>query len=299
MGDARWSSTDWSRYATTAATKSTAQLYTARSLDADFDARLFQKRESRDSTLNPLSTPIAVALDVTGSMGIIAEKMAKQGLGTLVEQVLERRPVTDPHLLFMGIGDAWSDIAPFQATQFEADIRIAEQLERIWLEGHGGGNHHESYHLAWWFAAHRTSTDAWEKRSEKGWLFTIGDEECPPALLPHHAKAVFGDTIPDEIKADELVGIARERWNVRHIVVEQGNYAKWNLDAVMRSWTPVLGQDLVLLSDYNHISEVIVSVIQVAQGADPQEVMHSWPAAAQPAVAHALGIDPPRTVVRF
>ena len=34
----------------------------------------------------------------------------------------------------------------------------------------------ESYELALYFAAYKTSCDAWEKRQKKGYLFTLGDE---------------------------------------------------------------------------------------------------------------------------
>jgi len=43
----------------------------------------------------PASTALIVALDVTGSMGMVADALARQGLGTMVEEVLRRKPITD------------------------------------------------------------------------------------------------------------------------------------------------------------------------------------------------------------
>ena len=298
MGQPRWSETDWDAYAATAATKTTSQIYTSTQMNPELDPKTIQIRESRDSVLNPRSTPIIVGLDVTGSMGIIADTISRVGLGTLVAEILARQPVSDPHIMFMGIGDAWYDQAPLQATQFEADIRIAEQLERVWLEKRGGNNQHESYHLPWWFAVNRTSTDAWERRQEKGWLITVGDEEAPPTLLRQHAKKIFGADIERDIPVEELAAEARKRWNLRHIVVEQGNYARYHLHEAVTSWQKVLGQDVILLNDYNKIAEVIVAVIQTGMGADPEDVLASWPAEAAPAISHALGLTP-RGVARF
>src|SRR5437764_374731 len=101
------------------------------------DPTQFRIRESRSSTINPKPTPVIVALDVTGSMGRVVEAMRK-GLGLLFEQIIERRPVTDPHVLAMAVGDFECDGAPVQATQFEADpVTIGKQIEDLYLERGG------------------------------------------------------------------------------------------------------------------------------------------------------------------
>ena len=118
-------------------------------------------RESCDSVDNPNSVPIILGLDVTGSMGRYAELIAKKYLPDLMTAIIERSPVADPHLMFMGIGDArMNDSAPLQVSQFEADIRILESLREIYLEGGGGGNSNESYDLAWYFGANKTKIDS-------------------------------------------------------------------------------------------------------------------------------------------
>lgn len=190
MGTARWNPTDWSAYAASTAGKSTDAVFAARGIDQDLNPFGVALRESRDSDLNPASTAIIVGLDVTGSMGMIADALAREGLGIMVEEILARKPVSDPHILCMGIGDVLCDQAPLQVTQFEADIRIARQLEKLWLEKGGGGNSCESYTLPWYFAAMHTAIDCFEKRGKKGYLFTVGDEE-PPLDLPGTAITRF------------------------------------------------------------------------------------------------------------
>ena len=66
---------------------------------------------------------------------MIADIIARKGLNTLLEEIYSRKPISDPHVMIMGIGDVeMHDKAPLQVTQFEADIRLAEQLENIFLE---------------------------------------------------------------------------------------------------------------------------------------------------------------------
>ncbi|MBE1162299.1 hypothetical protein [Dyella acidiphila] len=169
MGSARWNPADWDRYAATTSTKSRDAIFASRGMNSAFDPKTITMRESVDSDVNPQSTPLIVALDVTGSMGTIPEALIKGSLGTFIEEVYSRKPVTDPHLMFMGVGDAFFDRAPLQVTQFEADLRIAEQLAAMFLEGGGGGNNSESYHLPWYFAGLRTKIDSMAKRHKKGY----------------------------------------------------------------------------------------------------------------------------------
>jgi hypothetical protein len=54
------------------------------------------------------------------------------------------------------------------------------------------GNAGESYLLAWYFAAFHTRTDAFEKRNQKGILFTVGDEPCLKVLPASAIREIMG-----------------------------------------------------------------------------------------------------------
>ena len=181
MGSDRWEPKDWKSYSTDRLVgKTTESIYSSRSIDTDLDPINIKIRESCDSNLNPKSTALIVAEDVTGSMSRVLDATIR-GLGTLVTEIYDRKPISDPHMMFMGVGDVEAgDRAPLQVTQFEADIRIAEQLQKLYLEQGGGGNTYESYSLAWYFAATRTAIDCFTKRGKKGYLFTVG-----MSVLPH------------------------------------------------------------------------------------------------------------------
>ena len=293
MGYARWDPDAWSRYTKANAGRSRDQLFTSRQMRDHLNPRLIGTRESRDSEPNPDSTPIIVAVDVTGSMGMLAETLVRQGLRPLFEEILERRPVPDPHVMAMAIGDAWCDQAPLQVTQFEADIRVAEQIQGLWIEGGGGGNHYESYDLAWYFAATQTSVDAWEKRGRKGYLFTIGDEPAPPGLRSQHLERVFGHRDQPDLTSTDILRLAEQRWQVFHLMVEEGHYHRRDPDRVRSTWSDLLGQRALPLADHRRLAEVIVSTIEVNEGAELASVIGSWTGRTSDVVADALRDLPP------
>ena len=289
LGSGSWSSADWGTYSKAASVKPTSAIFKSHhGMKASLDPMNVGVRESRDSTDNPNSTAIIVGLDVTGSMGMIANTLAREGLGVLFSEILDRKPVTDPHLMFMAIGDANCDRSPLQVSQFEADNRIIEQLTDIYLEGGGGGNHFESYELPWYFAAQHTSIDCFEKRNKKGYLFTVGDEEAPPGLSASQVKAIFGDDISQLISSKELLEMVSMMYHVFHVVVEEGSHARRYMADVMRTWTDLLGQRVLKLSDHTKLSEVIVSAIQVIEGADKIAVAKSWSGSTSVVVSRAI-----------
>jgi len=299
MGGARWDEDDWKRASGATAGKRTEDIFTASGMHPKLNP-YGVVRESRDSLVNPNSNAIIIGLDVTGSMGIIADAMAREGLGILVEEILKRKPVSDPHILACGIGDSYCDDAPLQITQFEADIRIADQLKMIWLEKGGGGNSHEGYHLPWYFAAQHTQIDCFEKRGKKGYLFTVGDEEPPEELLAKHAKAIFGDSLQRNLSVAELLTLVSRMYHVFHVVVEEGSYARAYLPQVLKKWNKLLGQRVLRLKDYRRLAEVVVSAMEVNEGRDRELVAKSWSGDTSVVVAHALGTLPasPRSRLR-
>ncbi len=255
----------------------------------DLDPHGVTVRESRDSVDNPKSNAIIVALDVTGSMGMIADVIARKGLNTLLEEIYNRKPVTDPHVMLMGIGDVeMHDKAPLQVTQFEADIRLAEHLANIYLEHGGGGNSYESYALVWYFASMFTSIDCWEKRKKKGYLFTVGDEEPTPYLKKEDILTVMGTMPQADLKMDDLLMMASRQYDVFHIMIEEGSHMRYDKTKVVSKWTNLLGQRAISLSDHTKLAEVIVSTIQLNEGVDKDKVVASWDGSTSVVVADAM-----------
>jgi hypothetical protein len=288
MGNGRWDASDWASYSSkTVDGRSQAQVFSARSLDAKYDPAGFAMRESRDSADNPNATPIILASDVTGSMGMIAHELMKGGLNTLATEIYDRRPVTDPHIMVMAVGDAYTDSAPFQATQFEADIRVAEQTRELYIEGGGGGNGGESYAGVHLLAGMKTSHDAFEKRGRKGYLFTIGDEPIHERVTKAQAKRFLGLDLEADISAADAIAMANRRYEIFHVVIAEG-YARHAMDRVMNSWRPLLPERTLVLEDHTRLAEVVVSAIQVTEGAQKDAVAASWSGDTSVVVANAL-----------
>ena len=267
MGSGRFDPADYATYARTTNDKTTAGIYTAIKMHASLDPRGI-KRESRDSADNPNSTPVIVALDVTGSMGILADVIARQGLGVLFNELLEQKPISNPHVMFMAVGDANCDRAPLQVSQFEADNRIVEQLTQIFIEHGGGGNNFESYNLPWYFAARHTVHDSYEKRAKRGYLFTVGDEEAPRDLTRAQIEAVIGDAMQRELTTEEMLNEAQRTYDVFHIMIAEGDYAKGHPAEVKDAWINLLGQRALWLTDHLKLAETIIGAIEMAEGAE-------------------------------
>lgn len=293
MGSGRFDAGAYASFSATTKGKATEEIYSSRSIHKDLDPKGVAIRESRDSADNPNSTPLIVALDVTGSMGILADTIAREGLGVLFEGILSRKPISDPHIMFMGVGDANCDQYPLQVSQFEADSRIIQQLTQLYLEHGGGGNNFESYNLPWYFAALHTLHDAIEKRGKRGYLFTVGDECAPQPLTKAQIERFIGDTVQVDMDSRELLQMAQRKYDVFHVIIEEGSYARGSFQKVWDSWTDLLGQRVIRLADHKRLAETIVSAIEVAEGADAATAAAGWGHSA--AIVHNAIKDLPRS----
>jgi hypothetical protein len=290
MGHGAFNPSAYLASAAVAATKPIHENFTSVYLDPSLDPLNFTNgiRESVDSPDNPLSTPIIVALDVTGSMGSLAQSMAIKGLGILFQEILDRKPVTNPHLMFIAIGDVRCDRAPIQVSQFEANNSIVEQLHKIYIEGGGGGNLTESYDAAWAVAGLMTKTDSFSKRGKKGYLFTVGDEQAPAGIPKNRAKEFLGIDSEVDYSAEDLLALAQSQYEVFHIAVEEGSHYRYYGQEVDKSWKALLGQRYLRLSNSESLSELVVSTIQVVEGSSVASVAASWSGDKSLVIANAL-----------
>lgn len=100
MGYIDYSAADWKSYAEAHITGRTSVsgtngLFSATKMADDMNPKNIVIRESRDSENHPNSTPIIIALDVTGSMGPVLRSVV-ENLNTLMTEIYERKPVGDP-----------------------------------------------------------------------------------------------------------------------------------------------------------------------------------------------------------
>jgi len=267
MGNARYNDTDWNAYATrTTHGKTRDQIFTQHGIHADLDPAQIKFREAVDSAANPETTPIILAADETGSMGVLAETIIRGSLGDIMRELYARKPVSDPQILCAGVGDVYSDQAPLQVTQFEAAADVlGEQVKKIWLEGHGGGNDGESYPIVWAFAAYKTKCDSFDKRKRKGYIFTIGDEQPHTTPISHDRLLRFtGIDLEGGLDTRQALAEAQKAWHVFHLIVKPVSD-----QPVLKTWRSLLGERAILVDNIENLTAGIVSTIQVVEGHDP------------------------------
>lgn len=309
MGGGRWDTDKWNTYSTasfgssdraTLRSKSLGSMYSAKTLHEDLDPKMAKlgMREARDSDDNPASTAVIIMSDVTGSMGHTAQEVLS-AFDLVCTELYDRKPITDPAILTGAIGDMYCDRAPLQVTQFESDIRIADSTKNLYIEGNGGGNFGESYAGAWLFGGMMTSIDCFEKRGEKGFLFTVGDEPCLGAeglrsgfsrggeefgVTRDQAKTFMGLDLESGLTAEQCYDLAAEKYEIFHICVNKRYEA-----GVEASFGKILGDRLIWLEDVKALPELIVSLIQMVRGASKKEVVDSWSGDTSLVIAKAVG----------
>ena len=273
MGSGRWmAATYHDRAALRAASGKDAFDYSADALRSGrlrvhqtLDPRGLRFRESRDSAEHPNSNAIVIGLDVTGSMGTVVRGI-HQDLPRLHELLLGHGYVSDPQILFAGVGDATCDEVPLQVGQFESDNRMDQNLENLILEGGGGGQKTESYELMLYVAARHTSIDCWEKRGRKGYLFLIGDELAYPAVGRREVEALIGSAPPEDVSVAQIVREAKQRYHVFFVI--PGGASNGTDREVIDFWTRHLGQGHVIrLDSPEETSECIALTIGMTEGA--------------------------------
>jgi hypothetical protein len=236
------------------------EIFTQRSINNAMSPYGVVVRESRDSAEHPNSLAIILALDVTGSMGTIPHHLVKDGLPDIMQGIIDKG-IKDPQLLFLGIGDYDAgDNAPLQVGQFESSDELLDKwLTDIWLEGRGGGNYGESYMLAWYFAAQHTAIDCFEKRKEKGFLFTIGDEPVLESISRRGLDEIMGPGQHENYTALQLLNKAQERYNVYHLHIKETNSG--GRQEVMDGWKQLMADNLIIVNKHQDVSGIIADIV--------------------------------------
>ena len=220
-------------------------------------------RESRDSDGHPDSVAIGVIFDVTGSMGSVP-RVLQTKLGSLMRVLIQRGYVEHPQVLFGAVGDAYCDAVPLQIGQFESGLEMDDELGKIYLEGGGGGQVHETYELAIYFMARHTSIDCYERRGRKGYLFTIGDELPYAAVKKEQVRQQIGDRIERDLPIERAVAEVQQRYEYFHIIPT--NTAHGRDGDIQARWRALLGERVLLLEDEAAVCETIALAIGLCEG---------------------------------
>lgn len=238
--------------------RTTGQEFVARHIDPSLNPRNFTVRECVNSEEHPNTIPVILGLDVTGSMGEACKETAA-ALGTIIMNLYKK--FDDIEFCMMGIGDLAYDEAPIQMSQFESDIRIAESLDKIFMEHGGGGNGYESYTAAWYMGLTRTKLDCFDKQGRKGIIITMGDEPLNPYLPQHALNSFINGTEESDVETPALYAEASKKFDIFHIAVDSPRdcYQRYKY-AVDNSFGQALG-DRYKVATIDSLAQVIEDCI--------------------------------------
>lgn len=239
--------------------------YSQTSLHSELDPKS-RVRECCNTEEHPNTLPVILALDVTGSMGSACDECAAS-VANLMKDLYEQ--FEDVEVCVMGVGDLECDDSPLQVSQFESDVRVAKQMQEIYLEKGGGGNSYESYTAPWYFGLYHTRLDCFDKQGRKGVIITVGDEPLNPALNKRDVEHFLGVGLEEqvELKTDKLYKAASKKFDIYHISVEDDR-TNYNSDRgsyeeqVDKSFKDVIGDDHYLVSSVNGLQKNIVKCIE-------------------------------------
>ena len=232
-------------------------------------------RECCNSEEHPNTVPVILALDVTGSMGAACKETA-EALSQIMKTLYDK--FKDVEVCVMGVGDFECDDAPLQVSQFESDVRVAQQLDQIWMEHGGGGNSYESYTAPWVYGLYRTKLDAYDKQGRKGIIITMGDEPLNPDLPVNTVKDYLG-SVKDanqfgSFETSKLYEDASKKFDIFHIAVDDSSSSyHWHRIKARETFVPILG-DRFKESSINNLGKTICECIEESiNGSRPAEHM--------------------------
>lgn len=273
MGSGSWTTASYAMYSADAGKTYSVttgrvinQEFHQKWLDKSLDPKLFSIRECVNNEEHPNTIPIILGLDVTGSMGDTCKECA-EALGVIMTSLYKK--YKDIEFCIMGIGDLAYDSAPVQMSQFESDVRIAESLDKVYMEHGGGGNDYESYTAAWYMGLKRTKLDAVEKQGRKGIIITMGDEKLNPYLPSDKLNDATNSKEQSDIETNELYKEVSKKFDVYHIAVnDYGNCYNYHKKGIEETFGNLLGKRLKI-STINKLSETIESCIDDSLQSNP------------------------------
>lgn len=206
------------------------------------------------------TAPVSIVADVTGSMGVWPKVMFSK----LPYLEVEGKEYLGPDLEFgwLAVGDANGDTYPLQARPFTKGTALKDELEKLVIEGGGGGTVHESYELAALYALHNIHVDS----AIRPIIIFIGDEAAYDRISKEQAKDIAFVDLEKSVSTKEVFQQLRKKFSVYII---QKPYNEMNGDermtgqnkAIHDGWAELVGEDHVaILSEPGRVVDVIFGI---------------------------------------
>ena len=205
-------------------------------------------------------SPVVYAFDVTGSMGDLP-KIIYDKMPMMAGQLIEKGYLEDTMISLSAVGDVLSDQAPLQVCDFSVVKNLDEWLQRIWLEGNGGGQARESYEFIAYFYAKMCDIPNAETPI---FLFT-GDEGFRENLPAGTLKTHFGQG-HESTHAFSVFEELKKKFKGNVFLIHR-RYGGGRDQQIVEQWESVLGKEKVIkLGSDLAIADVTLGVFAIVTG---------------------------------
>ncbi|MCI9177372.1 MAG: hypothetical protein HFJ28_02075 [Clostridia bacterium] len=200
--------------------------------------------------------PIIIMLDVTGS-NIDFARVVYDKMPMFYGQIEQKGYLEDFDIAFCAVGDAYSDKYPLQIGDFAKGIELDSWLEKIVLEGNGGGQRRESYELA----AYYLCCNAKFAPGSNPIVFFIGDE-MPYAKVSEHQAEKFD--LPKPEGGYQPFRQLREKVNDNVFMLLNKYNGRQFEDDITSCWTKLLvPEHVVRISEEKAIVDLMLGIISM------------------------------------
>ncbi|MBI2676507.1 MAG: hypothetical protein HYX21_00930 [Candidatus Yanofskybacteria bacterium] len=205
--------------------------------------------------------PLVYVYDVTGSMGTLP-KLIYDKMPMIAGQIVEQKYLEDPDVSLAAVGDVTSDRGPLQVCDFSVIKSLDPWLQKIWIEGGGGGQHFESYEFMAYFYARCCDMP----NAQLPILLFTGDEGFREQLLGSELKKRFGGQ-HENINTSVIFAELKAKF-MDNVFLLHRYYNNYGLDSeIVAQWEKVLGKNYVIkLPDDTAIADLTLGILALVSG---------------------------------
>lgn len=222
------------------------------------------RRNNMDQSLNPVNKvivshsrhPIIVVLDVTGS-NIDFARVVYDKMPMFYGQIDQQGYLNDFDICFCAVGDAYTDYYPVQIGSFAKGIELDSWLEKIVLEGSGGGQEKESYELV----AYYLYKNAKFNPESEPIIFFIGDEAPYSTVNVQQARDYGMECEEEGIEPFQLL---REKVQDNVFMLLNRYCGEKFLEKITKSWVERLAPEHVIkIKEEKSIVDLMLGIISM------------------------------------
>ncbi|MDR0979367.1 MAG: hypothetical protein LBL91_05560 [Lachnospiraceae bacterium] len=215
-----------------------------------------------DSSMNPTGknlrsttkNPIIIVLDETGS-NIDLARLLYDKLPMFYGQIEQKKYFDDFDISICAVGDAYTDSYPLQVSPFAKGIELDSYMEKLVLEGGGGGNNGESYELMAYYLTEKTEFAP----GAKPIVFFIGDE-------PYHPKVNKGQAEKFDLPFTEPIDPfpnLRKKFNDNVYMLLNRFCGRDSFDSkALSQWTKALAPEhLIKISEEKAVVDLMLGIL--------------------------------------